>query len=174
MSATRQEPIYCMVRTRTPDKTYLKAGPKRLQDYPRAHSHRKNLQMNYNPQIHQRRSIRLPGFDFTQPGAYSVTICTYSRESVFGTVTHGEMALNHLGQLAHEEWTYTEIIRAEVQMDEFVIMPNHIHGIITMRQPWSAVGAHGRAPLHRQNRPPSQTRNTPSTGPTGIRAPFSL
>ena len=136
-----------MVRTRTPDRTYLKAGPKRLQDYPRAHSHRKKLQMNYNPQIHQRRSVRLPGFDYTHPVAYFVTVCAYRRECLFGKVAGGNVVLNHLGRLAHEEWAYTKIIRPEVQLDEFVIMPNHIHGIITMQRSSRSVGAHGRAPL---------------------------
>ncbi len=119
----------------------------------RAHSHRKKLQMNYNPQIHQRRSIRLPGFDYTQLGAYFVTICADRRECLFGKVADGDVVLNHFGRLAHEEWTYTEIIRPEVQLDEFVIMPNHIHGIITMRQPEGSVGAHGRAPLSCEDAP---------------------
>ena len=103
--------------------------------------------MNYNPQIHQRRSIRLPGFDYTEPGAYFVTICAYGRECLFGKVAYGDVVLNHLGRLAHEEWTYTEVIRPDVQLDEFVIMPNHIHGIIAIQRSSRSVGAHGRAPL---------------------------
>ena len=101
----------------------------------RAHTHRKKLRMNYNPQIHQPRSIRLPGFDYTQPGAYFVTICAHGRDCLFGKVADGDVVLNHLGRLDHEEWTYTEIVRPEVELDEFVIMPNHIHGIITIPRP---------------------------------------
>ena len=113
----------------------------------RAHTHRKKLRMNYNPQIHQPRSIRLPGFDYTQPGAYFVTICAHGRDCLFGKVADGDVVLNHLGRLAHEEWTYTEIVRPEVELDEFVIMPNHLHGIITIQRSSRSVGAHARAPL---------------------------
>jgi len=95
----------------------------------RAHTHRKKLRMNYNPQIHQPRSIRLPGLDYTQPRAYFVAICAHGRDCLFGKVADGDVVLNHLGRLDHEEWTYTEIVRPEVELDEFVIMPNHLHGI---------------------------------------------
>ena len=122
-------------------------SPRPIGTASRALSHRKKLQMNYNPQIHQRRSVRLPGFDYTHPVAYFVTVCAYRRECLFGKVAGGNVVLNHLGRLAHEEWAYTKIIRPEVQLDEFVIMPNHIHGIITMQRSSRSVGAHGRAPL---------------------------
>jgi REP element-mobilizing transposase RayT len=103
--------------------------------------------MNYNPKTHQRRSIRLRGYDYSQPGSYFVTVCTSNRECLFGNVADGEVALNHVGRVVDEEWSYTEIIRPEVEVDEFVVMPNHLHGIITIRQPEGSVGAHGRAPL---------------------------
>jgi len=98
-------------------------------------------------EVHQRRSIRLRGYDYSQPGSYFVTVCTKGRECLFGNVIDEEVALNFAGRVVQEEWSYTEIIRPEVQVDEFVIMPNHIHGIITIREPEGLVGAHGRAPL---------------------------
>ena len=103
--------------------------------------------MNHNPEVHQRRSIRLRGYDYSQPGSYFVTVCTKGRECLFGNVIYEEVALNFAGRVVQEEWSYTEIIRPEGQVDEFVIMPNHIHGIITIREPEGLVGAHGRAPL---------------------------
>ena len=139
----------------------------------RAHTHRKKLRMNYNPQIHQPRSIRLPGFDYTQPGAYFVTICAHGRDCLFGKVADGDVVLNHLGRLAHEEWTYTEIVRPEVELDEFVIMPNHLHGIITIQRSSRSVGAHGRALLPPDN-PALVGQILAPTAPTGIRGPFSL
>ena len=139
----------------------------------RAHTHRKKLRMNYNPQIHQPRSIRLPGFDYTQPGAYFVTICAHGRDCLFGKVADGDVVLNHLGRLAHEEWTYTEIVRPEVELDEFVIMPNHLHGIITIQRSSRSVGAHAREPLPPDN-PALVGQILAPTEPTGIRGPFSL
>ncbi len=83
------------------------------------------------PRYH-RRSIRLKGYDYTQPGAYFVTICTHGREMLFGRVVGGEMALNEFGEIVREEWFKTARVRPYVRLyeDEFVVMPNHIHGII--------------------------------------------
>ncbi len=81
---------------------------------------------------HHRRSIRLRGYDYTQPGAYFVTICTHNREPLFGQVEDGRMALNAFGRIVWEEWFRTAQVRPYVELfeDEFVVMPNHIHGII--------------------------------------------
>jgi len=88
--------------------------------------------MKYDPQIHHRRSIRLKGYDYTHPGAYFVTICTYQREEFFDEGIEGRMRLNPSGEIVREEWLKTAQIRQEVEIyeDEFVIMPNHFHGII--------------------------------------------
>lgn len=87
--------------------------------------------MKYDPQKHHRRSIRLKGYDYTQPGAYFITICSYQRMHVFGEVINGEMELSALGKLVHEEWFRSTEIRKEIQVfeDQFMIMPNHLHGI---------------------------------------------
>ena len=87
---------------------------------------------SYDPARHHRRSIRLPGYDYTQPGAYFVTIVTHCRAHVFGEVVDGDMQLNAWGDIVRDEWFKTAQIRPYVQLwdDEFVVMPNHIHGII--------------------------------------------
>ena len=88
--------------------------------------------MKFDPQKHHRHSIRLKGYDYTQSGAYYVTIVVYQRQHLFGEVVNGEMQLNELGQIARDEWFKTAILRPYVELheDEFVVMPNHVHGII--------------------------------------------
>ncbi len=80
----------------------------------------------------RRKSIRLKEYDYTQPGAYFVTICTYRRAHLFGQVVDGEMRLNAFGKIVWEEWFRTAQVRPYVELfeNEFVVMPNHIHGII--------------------------------------------
>jgi putative transposase len=88
--------------------------------------------MVFNQQKLHRRSIRLNGFDYTQPGAYFITIVTSQREEIFGEISNGEMRLNQLGEIVRTEWLKTVDIRSSVELHEheFVIMPNHLHGII--------------------------------------------
>ena len=88
--------------------------------------------MRYNPNIHHRRSIRLKAYDYSQTGLYFVTICTRNREHLFGEIRDGKMALNAYGRIAHDEWLKTANIRCNVELDKFVVMPNHIHGIIVI------------------------------------------
>lgn len=84
----------------------------------------------YNPSIHHRRSIRLKGHDYSKEGLYFITICVQNRECIFGEVIDRKMALNEFGQIAKQEWEKTEQIRDNCKLHEFIIMPNHIHGII--------------------------------------------
>ena len=88
--------------------------------------------MRYNPEIHHRRSIRLKGYDYSQPGAYFITICTHERECLFGEIVNDEMILNDYGKIVYEEWFLSAKIRNEIELyeNEFVVMPNHIHGIV--------------------------------------------
>ncbi len=86
--------------------------------------------MPYNPHIHHRRSIRLKGYDYAQTGLYFVTICVQERACLFGEIENGEMKLNIYGQIAWQEWQATEKIRNNTALHEFIVMPNHIHGII--------------------------------------------
>ncbi len=88
--------------------------------------------MPYNPERHHRRSIRYRGYDYTQPGAYFITICTHNREPLFGEVVDGEMHCNAYGDIVRAEWFKTAEIRPYVRLynDEFTVMPNHAHGNI--------------------------------------------
>ncbi len=90
-----------------------------------------------------RRSIRLRGFDYAQPGGYFVTICSYRKQPLFGEVVDGEVILSTAGEIVREEWFRTAEIRENVTLfdDEFVVMPDHIHGIIHIT---SSVGARRR------------------------------
>ncbi|NET60864.1 MAG: hypothetical protein F6K47_33430 [Symploca sp. SIO2E6] len=101
--------------------------------------------MKYNPQIHHRRSIRLKDYDYSQSGAYFVTICSNDRQCWFGEILNSQMCLNQLGKIVAQGWLRTPKIRPEVILDEWIIMPNHLHGIIIITNPPS-VGAHRRAP----------------------------
>ncbi len=88
--------------------------------------------MPYDPSRHHRRSIRLKGYDYTQPGAYFITICTHNRIHWFGHIVDGVMRLNAYGEIVREEWFQAAVVRPYVVLypDEFVVMPNHVHGII--------------------------------------------
>ena len=88
--------------------------------------------MKYDPQIHHRRSIRLAGYDYAQPGAYFVTIVTFQRLPLFGEIINGNIHLTSLGEIVRHEWDRSAQIRREIELhtDEFVIMPNHLHGIV--------------------------------------------
>jgi putative transposase len=79
-----------------------------------------------------RRSLRLQGYDYAQAGAYFVTICTQNRTCLFGEVTDGAMRLNSAGQLAATVWNNMLERFSGIELDMFVVMPNHLHGIIVL------------------------------------------
>src|SRR3712207_6693183 len=81
---------------------------------------------------HRRRSVRLQHYDYAQPGAYFVTICTHNREALFGQITDGMMVLNEAGRLVEDEWLNTAAIRPGVELDAFIVMPDHLHGIVVI------------------------------------------
>lgn len=80
--------------------------------------------------MRRRHSLRLRGHDYRQNGAYFVTICTYKAACLFGNVIDGEMILNDIGNIVQDEWLKTSQVRTNVQLDTFVVMPNHLHGIV--------------------------------------------
>ena len=82
--------------------------------------------------LYHRRSIRLKGYDYSQTGMYFVTICTKDRENLFGEIRDEEMILNKLGKIVEKEWHKTSEKRKNVGLDEFIVMPNHLHGIIVI------------------------------------------
>lgn len=77
-----------------------------------------------------RRSIRLKEYDYSQSGAYFVTICTQNRECIFGEIVDGQMALNDAGRTINEKWQELKTRFPNIELDEYLIMPNHFHGII--------------------------------------------
>ncbi len=88
--------------------------------------------MTFNPDIHHRKSIRLRGYDYSQAGLYFVTICTQGRQCLFGYVDNGVMNLNDAGKMLSATWGEIPAHYEGVEIDEFVVMPNHIHGIVTL------------------------------------------
>jgi REP element-mobilizing transposase RayT len=88
--------------------------------------------MTYDPKHHHRRSIRLPGYDYTQPGAYFVTICVHDGEPLFGEVVDGIMRPNRVGCIVQACWSNLPRHYPHVVLDEFVVMPTHTHKIIVL------------------------------------------
>ena len=89
--------------------------------------------MPYDPHIHHRRSIRLKGYDYTQPGAYFVTLVTYERQNLFGEVVDG-MRVNHWGHIVQQEWGRLAQRFDYVRCDAYVVMPNHVHGVLMLHK----------------------------------------
>jgi putative transposase len=104
--------------------------------------------MKYDPDRHHRRSIRLKDYNYSQEGAYFVTICTHKRECLFGEIRDGEMQSNDIGVAVHNEWMKSALIRREIHLDMFVVMPNHIHGLVfIVGDDPALVGATGGRPF---------------------------
>ena len=75
-------------------------------------------------------SARLKGYDYTQEGLYFITICTQNRENYFGEIVNGKMQLSNIGTLANVFWHEIKNHSKNVELHEFVVMPNHIHGVL--------------------------------------------
>ena len=99
--------------------------------------------MNPKPSLPQRRAMRLRGYDYSQPGAYFVSICAQHRKCLFGTIIDGQMRLNEIGEIVVECWSRIPQHFPSVELGEYVIMPNHIHGIIAL----NIVGARSPRPI---------------------------
>jgi REP element-mobilizing transposase RayT len=115
--------------------------------------------VKFDPGIHHRRSIRLKGYDYSRSGAYFVTIVTHERKSLFGEITNGLMILNEFGLVTRQMWKKLSDRFQNVELGAFVVMPNHIHGIILLDETrrgiaGSAADSDGRisryAPTERQ------------------------
>lgn len=79
-----------------------------------------------------RHSLRLQGYDYAQTGAYFVTICTQDRNCLFGEIIDGEVRLNEAGRMIHAAWNDLPVHYQGVEIDAFIIMPNHLHGIVLL------------------------------------------
>ena len=84
------------------------------------------------PATHHRRSIRLQEYDYSRAGAYFVTICTKKHTGLFGNISDGTMRLNEAGKMVQTVWNEIPSHYCSFSVDEFIIMPNHIHGIISI------------------------------------------
>ena len=86
--------------------------------------------MSYDPERHHRRSIRLKGYDYSQAGAYFVTICAQGRQCLFGAIVDGVMRPNDAGRMVERWWLELNHKYPTVETDEHSVMPNHFHGVI--------------------------------------------
>lgn len=89
--------------------------------------------MKYDADINHRRSIRLKGYDYSGEGLYFITACTYNRLSLFGEITNGEMILNNAGWMVEKYWLEITRHYPDAVLHEYIVMPNHVHGIIEMK-----------------------------------------
>ncbi len=126
--------------------------------------------MARSPAQRQRRSIRLKGYDYTRAGAYFVTLCTQDRACLFGSVLEGETQLNEFGRKVADCWLWLAERHPYVDLDEWIVMPNHIHGIIAIMD--DAHGGDGGRGGSDGGRGGSRTAPTAGlhdipTGPTG-------
>ena len=88
--------------------------------------------LRYDPDKHHRRSIRLKNYDYAQPGAYFVTICTHNRECILGEVSYAGVRLNAFGEIVQACWRDLPAHYPHVILDIFVVMPNHVHSILVL------------------------------------------
>lgn len=88
----------------------------------------------------ERKPLRLPGFDYSTPGAHFVSICTLGKRCLFGRVVSGRVLLSAMGEIVEEEWLITAERRPYVALDAHVVMPNHVHGLIFIKEHVQTVG----------------------------------
>jgi putative transposase len=80
----------------------------------------------------RRRSLRLPGYDYSQAGAYFITACTQNRVMLFGEVIDDNVRLNEMGTIVQQTWDHLPTHYHGIDLDAFIVMPNHVHGIIIL------------------------------------------
>ena len=97
----------------------------------------------YTPELHRRRTIRLRDYNYKQNGAYFVTICVRNKECVLGSIIKGKMILSEIGKIVFDYWFEIPKHFQNVKLDEFCVMPNHIHGILLLNN----VGVQNFEPL---------------------------
>ena len=103
------------------------------------------MSQNYNPKIHHRQSMRLKDYDYSTNGYYFTTICTKNKIECFGEIQNGKMELNKCGKIAKKQWLWLAEQYDYVKLDEWIIMPNHLHGILIIENDIITVGT-GRNP----------------------------
>lgn len=111
----------------------------------------------YDSDLHHRRSVRLPGHDYSQAGGYFLTICAAERLCFFGEILGDVMSLSDEGRIVKEEWQRTAEVQPNVVWDAFVVMPNHMHGILIITAPARGVSQYAPTTSNHILRSPSQT-----------------
>jgi REP element-mobilizing transposase RayT len=81
-----------------------------------------------------RKPNRIPGYDYSCPGAYFVTICVQNRIPAFGAIKNDEMCLNNCGEILKKQWFWLGEQYRYITLDEFIVMPDHIHGIVIIKE----------------------------------------
>jgi REP element-mobilizing transposase RayT len=89
--------------------------------------------MKFNPYIHRRRSIQLKDYDYSPAGAYFVTVCVQDKECMLGKITEERTKLSSIGKIVQELWWEIPNHFNHAELDEFIVMPNHAHGIIIIK-----------------------------------------
>jgi REP element-mobilizing transposase RayT len=117
--------------------------------------------MKHHSEIHNRRSFRLPGYDYAKVGLYFITICVKDRECSLGKIENDEMILSAIGETANHFWLDIPKHFSHVIINEHVIMPNHVHGIIELTQNNIAGTRHG---VSQQKQPITREFGKPITG----------
>ena len=103
---------------------------------------------------HSRRNLRLDGYDYRLNGAYFVTVCAHQMSCIFGNVVNGTMIPNAWGRIAQDEWRRTETVRSNIDLDLFVVMPNHMHGILLIADDLDQRGAAAQLQVRRDGNAP--------------------
>lgn len=120
--------------------------------------------VKFDPKIHHRHSIRLEDYDYSQAGGYFVTMVTWQRESLFGKVVNGEMILNKVGKIVEWEWLELPKRLSYVELGAHMVMPNHFHGILFIRETVGAIsypcGTRQGQTMSLSGKEPSQTFTT--------------
>lgn len=109
--------------------------------------------MAYNPNIHHRKSIRLKGYDYSQAGLYFITICVQDRKCLFGEIIDDVMILNDAGKMADNEWKKIPIRFTNVQLHEYIVMPNHFHAILEIVGATLVVAPHYKTVANEKEQP---------------------
>ena len=111
--------------------------------------------MIHHPHRHRRRSLRLRGYDYSSQGAYFITICTYQRDCLFGKVENGKMQLSSSGQIAEDCWKQVPMHSPNIELSEFIVMPNHLHGIVVVQHTttWHRLDASSAATFGKMMKP---------------------
>lgn len=124
--------------------------------------------MSYNAVVHNRHSIRLPGFDYTKPGAYFLTILAHKKEHIFGKVVKGIVELSPVGEIVQEQWEKIPTHFPDILLDAFVIMPNHIHAVVVITERAASMGKGKAIDLwddHKSNALPIRLGSQPGSIP---------